>query len=142
MPGDGEVALLLLVIVIAVAAAAQLELGPDLVERPAVIRRNRATWHPYIYVDAQRVAALPVAQFELRLQISWQDVGQVEVFSVSDGREAEVEAPVGADAPPQLALELDAEADCEGLFAFDDGVLRVLVIIEYIGVPVCPQVLF
>jgi hypothetical protein len=43
--GGGKVTLLLLVIGIAVAAATQLELGPDLVERPAEVRGDRATWH-------------------------------------------------------------------------------------------------
>jgi hypothetical protein len=37
-------------------------------------------------------------------------------------REAEVEAPVAADALPQPSPEFDAEADLEGLVALDDGV--------------------
>src|SRR5215467_6875718 len=63
MSGDGEVAMLRL-LAIAVAAAAQLEFGPDLVERPAVICRNRARRHVDTYLDAPCLAAFPVAQSE------------------------------------------------------------------------------
>src|SRR5215831_2104484 len=75
--------------------------------------------------EKPRLAALPVAYSEFLLQISWKVIGQVEVISVSDGRKAIIEAPVAAHALPQPALELDAEADPEGLVALDDGVMRV-----------------
>src|SRR5215471_3445693 len=141
MPGDGEVAMLRL-LAIAVAAAAQLEFGADLIERPAVLCRNRARRHVDTYLDAPRLAAFPVAQSEFLFQVARKVIGQVEVCSVSDGSEAKIEAPVTADALPQPALELDAETDLEGLFALDDGVLRVLVVVDDIAVPVCLQVPF
>ena len=71
-----------------------------------------------------------------------QDSGQVEVLAGSDGGEADVEAPVAADAAPEPALELDAEADLEDVLAFDDRVVRVLVVdVEDVGIPVCLQIL-
>ena len=126
-------------VAVAVAAAAELELGPDLVQRSAVARRDSAGRNLEVDIDAGLLAALPVAQPELLLQRIRQDVGKVEVFPVADSRESEVEAPVAADAPPQPALELDAEADREGLVAFDDGVVGVLVVVEDVGIPVCLQ---
>ena len=123
--GDGEVATLggvVVVLTLAFAAAAQLEFGTDLVQRPAALRGNRASRHSDSYVDAGPIAAFPVAQVELILHSLWHAVGQVEVRSVPDGREADIEAPVAADTLPQPTPEFDAEADLEGLVAFDDGV--------------------
>src|SRR5436190_18628008 len=87
--GHGHLAAL----VVAVAAA-QLELRPHLVERPAAIDRNRARRHGDTQVDVARLAAVPVT--DLQLGGVGQDVGEVEVRTVTDGGEADVEAPGAA----------------------------------------------
>ncbi len=132
---DGHLAPLVAV----VAAAAQLELRPHLVERPAALGRDRAWRHGDAQVDVARPAAVPVG--DLQLVGVGQDMGQVEVRAVADGGEADVEAPAAADAVPQPPLEVDTEADLEGVGALDDGVVDILVIdVEDVGVPVRPQV--
>src|SRR6516165_4580854 len=108
MTGDGE--LLALVVGIAVAAAVQLELGPDLVQRPAVPGRDGASRNVNADLDAARLAACPVADPELVAERIGQDVGEVEIRPLPDCREAQVEAPVAAYALPQPPLELDSEA--------------------------------
>jgi hypothetical protein len=70
-----------------------------------------------------------------------QDAGQVEARSLAARVEAEIEAPAAADAFPEPALELDAETHLEGVFAFDDGVVLVLVVeVDDVGVPARSQV--
>src|SRR5690348_13946017 len=132
--GDGHLAAL----VVAVAAA-QLELRTHLVEGAAGIGRNRARRHGDAQVDVARLAAVPVT--DLQLGGVGQDVGEVEVRTITDGGEADVEAPGAADAVPKPPLEVDAEPDLEGVGALDDGVVDVLVVdVEDVGVPVRPQV--
>ena len=47
---------------------------------------------------------------------------------------------MAADAPPEPTLEIDAEADLEGVLALDNGVVRVPIIdVDEVGVPVGPQ---
>jgi hypothetical protein len=85
------------------------------------------------------VAALPVPDVEFRLV--GQEIGQVEVPAVPDGREPDVEAPASGDAFPEPAAEVDAEPDHELILAFDDGVGLVLVVdVEDVGVPLGPEV--
>src|SRR5580693_705284 len=130
MPGDGQVT----VLVLAAAAAAELELAPDLVEGPAVPDGDRAARHRDVLVDVHPVAALPVPDVEFGLV--GEEVGQVEVLAVADGREAGVEAPTAADALPDPPLEVDAEPDHELVLALNDRVVLVLVVdVEDVGVP-------
>ena len=132
--GDGEVA----VLVLAVAAAAQLEPGGDLVDRPAAFRRDRPAGHVDGEVDVPPVAAFPVPDLEYRRV--GQNVREVEVFALPDRREADVEAPVAADALPEPTLQVHAEPDLEGVLALDDLVILVLVVdVDDVGVPVGPQ---
>src|SRR5579863_649698 len=135
MPGDGQVALR----VPAAAAAAELELAPDLVEGPAGPDGDRAPRYRDALLDVQPVAAPPVPDTEIVL--IGQAVRQVEVRPISDGREADVEAPAAAEAPPDPAAEVNAEPDHEVILGFDDRVLLVLVVdVEDVGVPLGPQV--
>src|SRR5512135_2379737 len=75
---DGDLAALVVVV-----AAAQLELRPHLVERPAALGGNRAGRHGDAHVDGARPAAAPVC--DLQLGRVGQDVGEVEVRTVTDG---------------------------------------------------------
>src|SRR6516165_5665785 len=133
VPGDRQMA----VVVFTVAAAAQLEPGRALVDRAAAVGRDHAGRHRDVLLDAAGLASLPVLDVEL-LGVG-QDVGQVEVLSLADRREAEVEAPMAADAVPEPALKLDPEPDHEGLVALDDVVVLVLVVVDDVGIPVSPQ---
>src|SRR5438034_6837368 len=109
MPDDGQVAFPAL----AALAAAELELRPYLVERPAALGRDRAAGDVDALLDAAPAAAFPVPDPELRRV--GHDIGQVEPPPVTDGREADVEAPVPVDARPETALEVDTEPDLEGI---------------------------
>src|SRR5208282_286978 len=105
-PADREVA----VLVPAAAAAPQLEPGRDVVHDPAAFGRNRVARHPDALLDAHGLAAVPVLVFQLvRIDL----VREIEAWSVAEGREAEVEAPVAVEALPESADELDAEAHHE-----------------------------
>jgi hypothetical protein len=126
------------VLVLAVAAAAQLEPGGDLVDRPAAFRRDRPAGHVDGEVDVPSVTAFPVPDLEYRRV--GQNVREVEVFTLPDGREADVEAPVAADAAPEPTLQVHAEPDLEGVLALDDLVVLVLVVdVDDVGVLVGPQ---
>jgi len=100
VPRDGQVA----VLVLAAAAAAELELRPHLVEGPAVLDGDGVRRHVDVDLEVQPVAALPVLDLEYRPV--GQDIGQVEVRAVADRREANVEAPVAADALPEAPPEV------------------------------------
>src|SRR6266566_7727767 len=114
VPGHREMAsAAVVVVVVVVATAAQLELGPDVVERPAITRGDRLRRHPDAHVDAPRVAALPVPVIELPALRVRQHAGQVEARSLAARVEAEIKAPAAADAIPEPALELDAETHLE-----------------------------
>src|SRR6266498_4526753 len=91
-------------------AAVQRELGADLVERPAVICRDRPCRDGVTDLDAPGFAAVPVLAVQ---DPCGQLVGKVEVGPITDGGEAEVEAPVTADAMPQVPGQLDPEPDHE-----------------------------
>src|SRR5882762_7790353 len=92
---------------------------------PAALGRDGAGRHGDTQVDVARPAAVPVS--DVQLVGVGQDVGQVEVRTVANGREADIEAPAAADAVPEPPLEVHTEADLEGVGALDDGVVHVLV---------------
>src|SRR5580704_1390475 len=120
--------------ILAAPAAAQLEPGCDLVDRPAVPHRDRVGRHPDGPLDAQRLAARPVRNLE-HARVG-EVLRQVEVVARPDRGEADVEAPMTADAPPEPPLELDPEADQERVAPLDDAVVRVgRVYVQDVGVP-------